>query len=130
MEANDNMTQYKKAQNREDGKKIYDFVLDPLDWDVRQQGIESEIFKKEVQFHKKVAPEKFVEIFVSKLIVAKSFENLEYKARVSWFLEWRIDRYNEKSSGGKIKMGTQFFLFWPPDHISVTTGPTKMVHLS
>ncbi len=31
------------------------------------------------------------------------------KARVSWFLEWRIDRCNEKSSGGKIKMGTHFF---------------------
>ena len=65
MEGIEDLTPYKKAQNREDGKKIYDFVLDPLDWDVRQQGIESEIFKKEVQFHKKVAPEKFVEIFVS-----------------------------------------------------------------
>ncbi len=27
-------------------------------------------------------------------------------------------------------MSTQFFLFWPPDHVSVTTGPAKLVHLS
>ncbi len=33
------------------------------------------------------------------------------KARVSWFLELRIDRCNEKSSNGKIKMGTHFFFF-------------------
>ncbi len=65
MEGIEDLEPYKKAESREDGKKIYDFVLDPLDWDIRQQGIESDIFKKEVQFHKKVAPEKFVDIFVS-----------------------------------------------------------------
>ena len=47
------------------------------------------------------------------------------KARVSWFLEWRIDRCNEKSSDGKIKMGTHFFLFGPPDHISVVSRQEK-----
>ncbi len=34
------------------------------------------------------------------------------KVRVSWFLEWRIDRCNEKSSGGKIKMGIHFSFFF------------------
>ena len=33
-------------------------------------------------------------------------------ARVSWFLEWRIDRCIEKSSDGKIKMGTLFFFYF------------------
>ncbi len=61
---------------------------------------------------------------------AIGFKKLNLKARVSWFLEWRIDRCNEKSSGGKIKIGTLFFLFWPSDHISVTTGPTKMSRIS
>ncbi len=34
---------------------------------------------------------------------------------VSWFPGWRIDRCNENTPDRKIKMGTQFFFFWPPD---------------
>ncbi len=38
--------------------------------------------------------------------------NVWMKARVSWFLEWRIDRCNKKSSGGKIKIVTHFFFYF------------------
>ena len=58
------------------------------------------------------------------------------KARVSWFLEWRIDRCNEKSSDGKIKMGTHFFFilasrpylsdYWPHKNGS----PIKMFRIA
>ena len=42
-----------------------------------------------------------------------------HNARVSWFLEWWVDRCYEKSSGGKIKMGTHF-PDWP-------TGQNRLV---
>ena len=56
---------YREAEAQVDGKRIYDFVLDPLDWDIRQQGTESDVFKTELEFHKKVSTEKFMDIFVS-----------------------------------------------------------------
>ena len=54
---------------------------------------------------------------------------LSHKATVSWFLGWRIRWCNENTSDRK-KSRNNFFLFWPPDPISRTTGPTKMVNLS
>ena len=56
---------YAEADAQVDGKRVHDLVLDPLPWDVRQLGTESDIFKTELEFHKKAAADKFIDLFVS-----------------------------------------------------------------
>ena len=58
---------YAEAEAQVDGKRVHDLVLDPLPWDVRQLGTESDIFKTELEFHKKAAADKFIDLFVSTL---------------------------------------------------------------
>ena len=62
------LSAYREAEAQVDGKRIHDFVLNPLDWDIRQEGTESDVFKTELEFHKKASTEKFVHLFVSAYI--------------------------------------------------------------